>query len=780
MKLKRITLALLCTSLLGGTVVAATMPQIASPTVSTKSENIIFKIKNDSIDKISRLKIHSADGREIYQGKFMCNMDQLCQVNIGKKTINGLLTFKFYNSGNKLISAYTTVNQYDTSSIITANDTMLGIYVYEQLKNTSKLEPAALNNKLTKFFSNYQSPDNMPDEFEELGLYYIAKTKSGAMNDNQFYKNLTLSLSKGTALPGKVIKPTARPAAFASMQQVSAANGNGICSNTSKSAFSYLGSIIGFIPIIGNVANNLFDIGGQILSDACPEDTSINDRFAKIDERLNEIEAKLNVQGYNIANLYQQINQTAIETIKSTLDKEYGELTTNITSYTGIVGNNNKSLADYVSQNGGFRNVYASNQPIRDLYSSIGMQVQNFNGLISNNDINRLGTALNNWCGKPNDITGDVIARRIQCNVIIADVVTRINLSAIRAKKMLNDEINVVVTEQKLGNIDNTWLEQNVGKQFNGSSQNVNWDQASAFVNKLIDDKVTEATNVLLGANGSKMFRPLGGDNNMDQLFKNMIAIDCKVKPGQNELPAVLEWHTNTTNAKPYIVSNCKNDNVDIQSKYYYTNPDKKIDPDVRNVLGVLVPSSFFKKNNGFAATSWNYVDQCGSEFWGSNYRTYCGYRVRLSKSAKVNNTISSLDSSSKIIQPQADLEYALPHYPGNYQWVYKNIGSSGNETRYETFQSTWDKDNFIYERMTLILSNPTSGDSMYHVFAVNTDLWLREKYAANRTFTRFDQKCMTYDCSVDGQSLSFEEGPTISFVAPAKKGGDYTLSVVK
>lgn len=481
------------------------------------------------------------------------------------------------------------------------NDEWLGVYVFNHLKQTSGKPAIKLSEQLTSFFKNYSSPDNTPDFFEELGLYFIAQ--NGGANETKFYKDFLKKLSQDKTLSGgnvaKSVNPMARSAKLATAPKSACDN-----SEMAQSVFSYMSSVASLIPMIGGPVSAMFSIGSQIMSDACPSPTEI--KLAEISNQISLLDSKIEAVGYKVDELASKLNIAAAnEAIKKLSNNYRTSINKYVNDYSSFT--KDQSLSDYVKKNGGLKKSWDSAANVKDLVNNTTDQLSKFEGLLSNRDIDDLKKSLDAWCSKnPANITGDVIANRIQCNIVINKALTTVTLSALQFKPMLKDEINTIVEARKTGNIDDAWLKANIAADFtympDGASGNISvpWDQAAAKVDEIIDAKVKYLSDKLLGVNKDQLYVPLEGFP--EELSNGMIAADCfsLSTDGKTKLPAVLEWYANTSDNKPYVVTQCKNGNEFVKSRYYYQKRGATdIDGKVVNVMGVLVPDRFFHGGSG-------------------------------------------------------------------------------------------------------------------------------------------------------------------------------------
>ncbi len=759
-----------------------------SSTGNVKDNQLVFNINNQSSSTINKVVVVNSKDKQLYSGKLNCKVNQRCDLSLGKITWQGAVYFKFYDAKNNLVSAYQLLDKPSGANYIMVNDEWLGVYVFNHLKQTSGKPAIKLSEQLTSFFKNYSSPDNTPDFFEELGLYFIAQ--NGGANETKFYKDFLKKLSQDKTLSGgnvaKSVNPMARSAKLATAPKSACDN-----SETAQSVFSYMSSVISLIPIAGGPVSAMFSIGSQIMSDACPSPTEI--KLAEISNQISLLDSKIEAVGYKVDELASKLNIAAAnEAIKKLSDNYRSSINKYVNDYSSFT--KDQSISSYVKNNGGLKKAWASSANVKDLVNNTTDQLSKFEGLLSNRDIDDLKKSLDAWCSKnPANITGDIIANRIQCNIVVNKALTTVVLSALQFKPMLKDEINTIVEARKTGNIDDAWLKANIAADFtympDGASGNISvpWDQAAAKVDEIIDAKVKYLSDKLLGVNKDQLYVPLEGFP--EELSNGMIAADCfsLSTDGRTKLPAVLEWYANTSDNKPYVVTQCKNGNELVKSRYYYQKRGATdIDGKVVNVMGVLVPDRFFHGGSGN-----NYGD--GTAFPWAEYSRLGEVGADSFDDIPVNATLRA---------PDTTLAATIGFSPADVNKLY--ISSGGYKENFTRNNKAYSR--YIFNRSTLT----NGGDMAFGVSYYGADYWqigsgeffsfmryvnndgnsyvwaIRSKIAKSDTRLQLwlTPQCVTNDCKAvnTGQKLDelqFNNGPKIDWVVSNYgSSGTYLLSV--
>jgi|GEM_PF-6297912 len=396
----------------------------------------------------------------------------------------------------------------------------------------------------------------------------------------------------------------------------------GTCSATADDGiFGALSAFSSMIPGYGVGLSALFSVGEGVMSDACAAGgTNIQDTINILSSRIDKLDSEMKVMNYDIDEITEEIYLKDVST-KVNIFK------TDIMGFQGMAftydeifydpSESATSMADYVQKHGGFNVVFGLNVPFTKTITTTTDQVNAFNSLLLL-DLTDLEGDLQTVCSNPSVIAGDVISTRVNCDLTINYLTTKSSITADQAKLMLEDEINTMLQalhDPKSG-IDAKWLAAHgmedfyYGQLSEGSPVlHISWEDALAWVDTVIDAKVKNIKEVLIGNMGKigavsptpKMFLPLDGFD--PDLSASMIAHKCYLpqiqltpnwnKPTMVNQPSVLEWYANPNTPKggPYIVTNCF-DGEDFIKSIYYTNGGNKI----TNILGGLVPNDFMNK----------------------------------------------------------------------------------------------------------------------------------------------------------------------------------------
>lgn len=743
-----------------------------------------FMIYNKSNSTIAKVVILKNNGQTVYNNKFACNSNQQCDLIVKNINLTTKLTFKFYDSKKQLVSAYLMNDKPGTLNSMIIDDKWLGLYAFNQMVSVTKKDPQVLNTKLTQFFNGYNSPDGTVDIFEELGLYFIAQ--NGGTNENLFYTTLNKRLDNNQFLAKpQTQKKAIKKAAYKSLgatnapavggaltAQPATTPDNSLCSVEGlQTTFNIIGTLSSFIPIIGDGIGAVFDIGDQIYSSSCSGKENakndanakwIGDKFAEIDDKLKKFNQELNELKYTVDALGHYVDTIDSQNTLIDLNENYGRLTTDyFITYASL--SSNTSLVDYVTKNGGLKKSMSKSVQLQKLISSIPSQLNNFEYLLSNEQISKMESSLDNVCKDSAKITGDAIATRIGCNIVVTKVVATIDSSAIRTKAMLNDEITVITDALKSGDIDEAWLKENATSTLETTKHNFSWNEALEKSNKVIDEKIKFVNDTLVGADGSKLYQPLRGFSPQQQ--KEMISdLNCASDSNPN-LPAILEWHSYNVSAtdKPYAVTLCNSqdrNNVTrkVKSRFYYQEKFPFNYTRAVNVMGVLVPISSVSKGSSLPMSE---------KYGGENPNI----RMITPKSLDLYSGDPVFNSLNYIINPYNN--GFVTRY-GDADW--NEVWKTPEMEKYFMYPYPKVPADFIM----LNYVNPTNLENNGGL----SNIWaIKFEAAMNRDAhvqSGYYLSCMDLGCQAVGKTLKFGDGSVISWQnVPAATAEDYVILIV-
>lgn len=740
---------------------------------SAKAQVTTFNITNSGVNDINSVSVLDAKGKSVYNDRFVCKSGQKCTLNLTNIAASSKLTFKFMNAKNQLVEAYMTSRISKINSAI-LDERWLGIYVFGQLVKSSKQDPLVLNSQLVSAFNGAHSPDNLPDIFEELGLYFLAQ--NGGANEAKFYADVTQKLKSNQPLvaatknrklltsssnnSGAYVKSTGNPQSFAVKSGVPE-NSPAVCDKTIRSTFQYIQSLAGFIPVVGDGFAAAFGITGQILNDSCPSpmDSDVAKKFAEIDDRLNQFDATLNDLNFSVAELHKYVDMNQTTNTLNTMNSNESALFNHYFDSYMEFTKDGSNLSTYVQQQGGLKKAFDKSQKLRTFLSTTGAQLSDLENLLSNDQIIEVKKSLDSMCKEPNT-SGNIINTRIGCNVATSKVVYTLDLNALKMRAMLLDEINVISNAIKSGNVTQEWLQANVGTTFKINGVSSDWQSAADTVSQNIENKVSFVGNTLVGNEANnKLYRPLDGlSETLQQSIKTAQCVS-------GSLPAITEWHTihpnDSTNKTPYIVTKCDDGTGNlVTSKYFYNKRGATgVDDKVVNVMGVIVPDRFFhggdKNNYGYIdtfpwANSSTLVEHTSNNQIMSDYRLASVFHM----GSVGNPQVSVIDIDGGPSSVTGSFIKSNPRTFGsdnsyNKLIAFESVGSNSFLVNYELKANSND---------LFTIMRYTKGDYTY-AWVMRTWTAIDNSSYWNKFFIiHATPQCLTNDCSVINTNAKLEK----------------------
>lgn len=767
---------------------ATSLSTVNNPIIS--KDTFVFK---DAVDyKIKSVTVTSLEAPTVVIYQSILNCKKTCEVEVPEDKIIGenlLFTFTRGVDG-KNVAGYVYLHDRSRSSLKLSNS-QLGHYIFNKMKENNKTylnNPFELNYRLDKFFSAYGSNRKI---IVLLGGYYKLKVVHGNLSEKEFYHNLDSDLSKQIILSKDLIQlPTSnadiQPAnlktgvnsskARAMMSFKSAASADSspspqlppfisqddvksMCGSEDNSAISMadgllsLSSLIPGIP--GMALSSLFDLGRITLLGACPiyNDLNIMKSIELLSGRVDELDKQMVSLNYSIDTLSAEILEGDNKSIKDRFIVNMTKFEDGINVYrNNFDGSNGKaypSLTDFVNDhNGGVKDLVDVAQNltfIKTLTNMRDQQMAQFYDILNDQDITDLETNLYKMYNDEKSITGEIISGRIKADVLLNFFVSKMSMVSVSTKLMLLDEINVIVSALKSGNIDQEWLnKKGIGTFYTNTALgiNVKWEDATVFIrDSLIEKKLKFISENLVGTDCkpgaenlvgdvcTKMYPPLRGFP--ADLFSNL--------KSKCESTVISEWRIKTADNDSYIVTSCpmktsRNQNMsdgslveDVKSSYYLSGGES-----MNSILGVFVPSNSVGINSTpqqlqwtDLGTKWGGTDDTGVNIF---YNFLFAIRSDLPLHKNSTTAVNSFGSDGKFV-PKS-LSVVLPDEKDELN----NPNGSGSPA-YHSYQHNYSQgaDNLIgwpanVDNALAGMSGPINYDGQYtyynsHVGNMSTPL---------------------------------------------------------
>lgn len=773
-----------------------------SKTAKSQTGKLKFNLVNKTNTTLASAVLKDKTGKVLFtttKGK-SCAVNSVCTINIDQKLIANDRTFFFYDSNNKLASAYsfTNLDKNPTSIDAQADLASLGRYVFV------KIQTSAPKITFTNLATSFYDVKDEKDPFTALGDYYLDFLGSST-NDSAVIKELVKQVGSNKPLlinpqSTRVVnqdKPMVKGTNFAkkgvqSVKGAQAEEGTGanpLCSAGFKSSMDFASSLLQFLAYAPIPGIDLFFKGaGAVADSACPSGG------ADYSANFTEINAKLDALANNLAATYAEIKEFRDEWrnaeigtyIEGNLKGNTNAIETNIDSYyigllkiPGKDGKVHPSLESLVASYGGVDQAMKNKifkEKIDAFVSNsaaIATAYKNMtNGSKPAKDF--LDLRCKNYATMPKEI----IATRLECNYRVLDIYTKLRVSADMVESSFAD------------------YKKTFGAEASG---------AFATLNTATIQSTNAAIDKFIPKNA--LYDPLAGlDKNLVANIKAIPACNTKDEK-QKDITQITAWYgpNSPAGANPYITTTCFGNMEDtkvgtkvvdvfkdqITANYYYQEPNTKtVDAEVVNVLGVLVPKRFFKGNNSdsFAHTSW--MNQSNPQVYASGDASSISgkYFVNLttaindqnsgypSTTSPANNTI--LPSARAINVSRNNKEYTrnlyVPQFPSSVAGALdlktsfqladywgSSSSNSGFSNNFYTYMRTLDENNIGY------------------VWAIKNDMYREWQPSNDMFYFRASLLCMTNDCKVNSaaSSLVFNKGVSLDADTTITFTGDEHLN---
>ncbi|WP_396190611.1 hypothetical protein [Flavobacterium sp.] len=571
---------------------------------SSNGPTTFYVINTDAYDYAS-VKIVGSDGSTIYSGDFKCAAKTECEFGAAMDQPGKIL---FYNAQGAVINGYILSSTPSSLTYIKTSRRMLGIYIQGELLKRYPETLTAVGNKLNVFFTNYDSADQQPDKYEELGIYYQYRIAGGGDKLDAFYTSLHEQLENGTKLP-KPLNPIASIsrifkslfAALGSTEVISTANATAsevLCSSAAQDVVKLGAGIAGvFLPEMDPLFGAFADMGGDVCDDTGTLLKSIQDKLADIQHQLDTIQATLHVIDGKLNLLISDNVNDLINIVQSNNDDLDNRYTG---SYKVLIKNTkSKTLKEYIESHGGLSKAMTQKE-VKDVLD-VASQWSLLDKIGAVNNKNQLVALLNGLCANPSDNPNiDIIQQREDCNKAILYYKTLVLESAGTYLNILKDITDTVQYYRDNGNAEDKKVA--LTMNFANGSAPDSWKTGyEQDLKPALNATLAGLTNfVTASSNVEPVTHALSKDfyylqaGLPDDLVRNLIiAANCRSTVNGQTRANVFHWSKNAVNNgdnSSYIIVNCNDLNAkSYNSRYYYARNGNNVE----NILGVLVNKDY-------------------------------------------------------------------------------------------------------------------------------------------------------------------------------------------
>lgn len=734
----------------------------SSDTSSTGSTRYI--VNNTQTTNISTVAYVSDSNEELLRKSFDCPAQTKCDLWASADKPGTML---FYDKDGVLISSFIFAQKPTEIEFVKTTNRMMGLYVFDLLKQTYAISPQTLSFRLNNFFANYESQDGLADKLEELGIYYQVKVVKNGMSLNSFLSELNTRLINGEVLPaGYSIASNLQPwyaflQKYLGLELFSNAYAQEVVPNCPAgltTAFDIGSEILGElvpIPLLGSVMQKAFDMA----TESCD---GSNDQLGNMEVALAEIQATLKLQKKSLTVILEALTDINVKNKFLEIDDLDTVLQGFVSKYVTLVdGVRYKSLQEFVKAQGGFEKAYSTSANFKGLVDSSQASGLPYYwetlkkvGSVARKD--SIKTALDAKCSKGTETSAnDIVATRMDCNLAALEYNTRV--AGIVANHMLVLK-DITQTIAYYAQTEQSFIDRNVSK----------FDQSRDTWANQFDAVIKPIAFAAL----DEVKKGFSGDAQFKGYYRTIAGLDASagyaLEQRLKDLSCtVTKWYVSDP---PYIEASCPD--PEGTGELYISRVYYKQDQDLVNFSGVLVPRDRLNKsydrltNLGFTQGYAYSIDLGISNAGNTQELSY--------------NLIMNLpNKTSSVFSLQQD-------YSSGLRFIANTAGTVGRTANVEKALG------FDFDRVTSYTSSnaklykvgvryvdKSNKDAPDKAYAWQVLLDGRLSFVHNYLYGKM--LCISSNCSINGYRLNFADGPQnvwFGMVADGKSSTDSETSV--
>ena len=389
-----------------------------------------------------------------------CAIGDVCRLRVNRKVLTKDTTFFFYDTNNKLTSAYLVKETPATGAFgydISVSMNSLGMYVLNRIQ--------VLNPKISygRIDQDIVTTTLQATPYEELADYYLDLLGS-SKDDSKTIAGLATQFAKNKSIPanpnsvrlarlkaqkvavrssGTPVKSTRVKSGKPSLQSSSAQET--LCSTEVQTGFQVASKLP--IPYASNVA----DITTYILGKTCGQDDSgMADKFSGLSSQMQILQTGMDTVAGQLTSVEQK--QTKLAAIGNNITNQTDVLdikqwTTNystvLAKYQNTEGKKFNSLNEFIDSCGGISQAIKKHPGLDiDLslvYSGSGKMREALNHIGSTDTISAFVDNMKDMCQNPNKIFDGVFLARSWCDLAITNIYARNAILGVQMKYAYND-----------------------------------------------------------------------------------------------------------------------------------------------------------------------------------------------------------------------------------------------------------------------------------------------------------------------------------------------------
>lgn len=736
----------------------------------------------------ARVEVLNEQDQTLYSEPLYCSPAGRCELTMANYVPPKRLSFRVFNSDNQLVSASDILSTDRDSFALRHSNAMLGMHLFKRYTREYGLSRQDALAKIDSFFAEVDSPDGTVDNFEELGMLYAQERTSRGLSESEFFSELNQRLNEHVVLPPNYFGQTDLSNLLTNTPPVLSSTEGHECPWYAQGILAATEIFGKFIPYVGEEAGKyigkVVSRGGEIACDESAKTTELlneaNEKLDEIQHQLDLIDAKIDAMDvklddirnavYDVMNLTAQINYRAA----------IADSNTYINIYRNLLGSQYKNMAELVQARGGLM-ALSKDSTVVKLLTDIGKQNQAFNRLADENTLRAMVAVIENKCASLERIPGDVVGTRAQCNLLIARMSTEYSMAQTSLATLLKDQILAVnLAIESTSNPDTV-------TDIYTSPFRANWATAQDEVNAALQVHMTAFTNTL----GSAYIEVISGmptGARAAGLFTTGCSSDDR-KP----VPNISQWFPR--GESPYFVSHCYNGGRMVESRYYYKSDDPAT-PVYKNILGVIVRTdvtSYTDRQTPWAIAGTN------NPLLTDDFLH--GLAVKMpQKSFAISN--NSNYPPSAYLEPGANFSYLqtcessysqsnICQMASSERFILKKLKS---DAIFDYYTSGYRESNYSMSRndfVTITGKTPLIATVAYtpepSMAGAGTDtgvtlIWqvLIGDTNSDQRLNNWRMRCLTDDCSADGNTLRFKGNSLVGSVSLPYNATDWRTFEIK
>lgn len=727
----------------------------AAATAKSQSAIIYVAIVNNTNTVLGSAVLKDKTGKVLYtstKGK-ICAIGDVCRLRVNRNVLNKNTTFFFYDTNNKLTSAYLVKDAPVANAMgydIDVSMSSLGLYVLNRIQIANpKISYARIDQDIV-------TTTLQATPYEELADYYL-DLLGNSKDDSKVIADLAAQFAENKSIPAnpssvRLVNLKAQRKAnlktlnLLATPTVRSSSDSPMCSKNLTDGLDIFSKLS--IPFASQGA----DLFSKVLDVACPKDNTdqfMADQFAKLSAQLNTMQNTIDATYEKLQAITQQQdklaatkNQIEVKKLDNQISSWVSNYSTVLAKHNGADGKPRNSLKAIIDSYGSVAKAIKKDPQLDiDLslvYSNSKSMRDALNDISTGGNINALVKNMQDLCTNGNNIVGGVFQARSSCDLAITTLYAKNVILGAQAKYAYND-VNAVFNEDTRTEIKRTAVWQPI--------LSTEFDDFNTTVNLINPTKI--------------IFNMIEPNDNVYSTVDNLQKAGFKVT----------EWYSDKS--KRYLDVEYSLNGSTIKSKYAYQEPIRKkdesvsydvkdvvIDSKIINVMGVPVPERFFtgggKSRNSYGADEafpWaerTVLASSSGDYHSSDYAT-----------ADFKNSSGNLIVYADYFTPSIDTRLSKNNDGWTSQEKSKSKNTDGEYVKYDrqifakTAPDLYRVKYYAYYDLDVIGTSAfftymryTANDGYSYVWAMRTWIAASDPAVAGRPIYAAPE-CMTNDCQV-------------------------------